>query len=204
MHIDVPSPIDLHLMSDASEWEQSAMAKRPWRTEFFARFASEIEAASPPVHRVLELGSGPGFLAAHLLAALGSITYILLDFSAAMHQLADARLGILASRAQFIERSFKEADWPEGLGQFDCIVTIQAVHELRHKRYAAELHTQARSLLTPSGVYLVCDHFFGEAGMKNDQLYMSIEEQRQALVAAGFSSVRSLMVKGGLVLHHAT
>jgi len=204
MHIDVPSPIDLRLMSDASEWEQSAMVKRPWRAEFFARFTSEIEAASPPVHRVLELGSGPGFLAAHLLEALSSIKYVLLDFSAAMHQLALARMGILASRAQFIERNFKEAGWTEGLGQFECIVTIQAVHELRHKSYAAELHAQVRSLLTPSGIYLVCDHFVGEGGMKNDQLFMTIDEQKQALITAGFSSVKQLMVKGGLVLHYAT
>jgi predicted methyltransferase len=120
-----------------------------------------------------------------------------------MHQLAMVRLGTLASRAQFIERNFKQESWADGLGQFECIVTNQAVHELRHKRYAVELHSQARALLTSGGVYLVCDHFVGEGGMKNDQLYMSAEEQKQILLAAGFSSVNQLMIKGGLVLHRA-
>jgi hypothetical protein len=29
-------------MSDASAWEATSMQKRPWRTEFFAKFADEI------------------------------------------------------------------------------------------------------------------------------------------------------------------
>jgi 16S rRNA G1207 methylase RsmC len=200
---DVPSPIDLRLPRDAREWEQSAMVKRPWRVEFFACFASEIAAASFELQRVLELGSGPGFLAAHLLSSFVKVEYTLLDFSAAMHQLAKARLGELAKRAAFIERSFKEANWSHDLGPFECIVTNQAIHELRHKRHAPQLHAQARTLLVPGGSYLVCDHFAGEGGMKNEALYMSVAEQEQALLAAGFRSVRQVMAKGGLVLHRA-
>jgi ubiquinone/menaquinone biosynthesis C-methylase UbiE len=201
---DVPSPIDLRLMADAREWEASAMSKRPWRTEFFAAFASAIAAATTPVHRVLELGSGPGFLAEHLLQELLEVSYVALDFSAAMHELAAKRLGSLASRVQFVERTFRENSWPHGLGQFECAVTNQAVHELRHKHHAGTLHAQVRRVLVPGGLYLVCDHFAGEGGMKNTQLFMSVEEQRSVLLAAGFSKVEQLLLKGGLVLHHAT
>ncbi len=201
---DVPSPIDLRLMADAREWEATAMSKRPWRTEFFAQFAAAI--ASAPIHvcRILELGSGPGFLAEHLLRKLPSVSYVALDFSPAMHQLAAERLGLLASRVQFAERSFREADWANGLGQFECVVTNQAVHELRHKCHASALHGQVRRLLSPGGCYLVCDHFAGEGGMRNEQLYMSVREQQSALLGAGFSKVEQLLLKGGLVLHHAT
>ena len=200
---DIPSPIDLRLAQDALEWEQSAMQKRPWRAEFFARFASEVAEVSPKVQRVLELGSGPGFLAKHLLQSLSHVEIVLLDFSSAMHELARVRLGGLANRAAFIERSFKESNWHVGLGAFGCVVTNQAVHELRHKRHAAQLHAEVRTLLNPGGVYLVCDHFAGEGGMKNESLYMSIAEQKNALQLAGFASVRQVMAKGGLVLHHA-
>jgi SAM-dependent methyltransferase len=200
---DVPSPIDLRLIDDALEWERSAMQRRPWRTEFFARFAEEIAASRPAPGRVLELGSGPGFLALHLLKALPGVSYVLLDFSAAMHALAKARLGEMASGAVFVERSFKAPGWTAGLGRFDAVVTHQAVHELRHKRHAPALHRQAHALLAPGGSYLVCDHFVGEGGMANDQLYMTIEEQKQALVDAGFASVTQVMCKGSLVLHHA-
>lgn len=200
---DVPSPIDLRLMADARNWEATAMSKRPWRKEFFERFAAVIASAPIPVNRMLELGSGPGFLAEHLLQALPTVSYIALDFSSAMRQLAANRLGPLASRVQFVERSFRESDWSEGLGRFDCVVTIQAVHELRHKCYAPELHAQVKQVLEPDGLYLVCDHFFGEGGMKDDQLYMSVEEQREALLNAGFATVEQLMLQGGLVLHYA-
>ncbi|WP_020182214.1 class I SAM-dependent methyltransferase [Methylotenera sp. 1P/1] len=201
---EVPSPIDLRLMSDAKEWESTAMSKRPSRIEFFAEFAAAIKAAQVPVSRVLELGSGPGFLAKHLLIALPAITYVALDFSTAMHELAGKRLGSCSSRVQFVERSFRDPAWSLGLGSFEAIVTNQAVHELRHKHYAQELHTQARKLLVPGGVYLVCDHFFGEGGMKNDQLYMTASEQYEALASAGFVSVEQLLLKSGLILHRAT
>lgn len=190
-------------MADAREWEAEAMAKRPWRAEFFAAFGTELAAKLSVGGRVLELGSGPGFLAEHLLRALPEISYVLLDFSTAMHELARERLGALTARAEFVERSFKDHLWCEDVGRFDAVVTIQAVHELRHKRYARALHSQVRSLLAQGGSYLVCDHFAGDDGMKNAELYMSVEEQKAALVSAGFSNVRQVLLEGGMVFHHA-
>jgi ubiquinone/menaquinone biosynthesis C-methylase UbiE len=201
--LDVPSPIDLRLMSDACEWERIAMQKRPWRVEFFSTFAEELSRQKPPVFRVLELGSGPGFLACHLLNALPNVRMVLLDFSAAMHELAKQRLGPLVDRVEFVEGNFKDSLWSECLTLFDAVVTHQAVHELRHKRYAQELHTQAKTVLRPGGSYLVCDHFFGPDGMSNDQLYLTVDEQKSAIESAGYRSVRQVLLKGGLVLHHA-
>lgn len=200
---DVPSPIDLRLMPDAREWEKTAMEKRPWRSEFFSTFAIELLQLESPVARVLELGSGPGFLASHLLSALPNLRMVLLDFSMAMHDLARQRLGSMVSRAEFVASSFKDVDWPKGLMHFDAVVTNQAVHELRHKRYAGALHQQVKAVLRPGGSYLVCDHFYGPGGMSNDQLYMTIDEQRVAIESAGFASVRQILLKGGMVLHHA-
>ncbi len=199
---DVPSPIDLTRMDDAREWAQQAMLKRPWRTEFFAEFARVLDEGE--AQQVLELGSGPGFLARHLLEALPQIQYTALDFSAAMHELAAERLGALQSRVRFVERSFREPAWVEGLGPFDHVVTHQAVHELRHKRYTPMLHEQVRGLLAPGGRYLVCDHFSGPGGMKNDQLYMTIDEQREALQRAGFARVEPVLLKRGLMLYLAS
>jgi len=119
-----------------------------------------------------------------------------------MHTLAQSRLQNFASQTVFVERNFRQPDWIEGLGKFDFVLTNQAVHELRHKRHAVAFHRDVKQLLKPNGTYLVCDHFVGEDGMKNDQLYMTIEEQRNALIAAGFK-VEQRLKKGGLVLHHA-
>jgi hypothetical protein len=60
-----------------------------------------------------------------------------------------------------------------------------------------------RSLLVPGGQYLVCDHFAGEGGMQNDQLYMTVDEQRATLMDAGFVDVSPLLIKSGFVLHQA-
>ena len=199
--IDVPSPIDLRRKPDAEAWAQAAMSRRPWREDFFVRIASEI--AASPRRRVLELGSGPGFLARAVIEALGDVDYTLLDFSNAMHQLARNRLGELGARARFVTSSFRDSGWIHGLGRFDAVVTMQAVHELRHKAYARELHAQVKSVLAEGASYLVCDHYVGADGMTDDQLYMTVEEQRLALEAAGFPFVRELLRKRGLVLHRA-
>ena len=200
MTIDVPSPIDLRLMQDARPWAETALARRPVRPEIFDAFAREIGAGP---RRVLELGSGPGFLAEHLLCANPELAYVALDFSGAMHQLAAERLGERTAGVTFAERSFREPAWVDGLVPFDVVVTNQAVHEQRHKDHAAALHAQVPPLLAPGGVYLVCDHFLGEGGLSNDQLYMTVAGQREALLRAGFASVDEVMVKGGLALHRA-
>jgi 16S rRNA G1207 methylase RsmC len=154
--------------------------------------------------RVLELGSGPGFLAAYLLDVLPAVWLTLLDFSAPMHSLALARVGPRAARVRFLERSFKEQDWSHGLGRFDAVITNQAVHELRHKGYAVQLHAAVKEVLKPGGPYLVSDHFFGAGGLSDHQLYMTAAEQREALLSAGFSVVQEVAAAGTLVIHRAT
>jgi predicted methyltransferase len=179
------------------------MSKRPWRALFFQRFVEELQLLAVSPLQILELGSGPGFLARCILDAIPSAEYAMLDFSPAMHRLARERMTPHLGRTRQLLVNFKDVGWTIGLGQFDAVVTHQAVHELRHKKHAATLHRSARTLLRPHGVYLVCDHYVGGDGMSNASLYMSIDEQRAALEAAGFISVERLLEMKGLVLHRA-
>ena len=152
---------------------------------------------------LLELGSGPGFLALHILTRRPGIDYTLLDFSPAMHTLAQRRLEIVDGAAvKYIECDFKANGWTVGLGQYGAVLSNQAVHELRHKRYAQDFFVQVRSLLKPRGILLFCDHYCGEGGVSNDQLYMNLEEQRAVLRGAGFKAVE-VLVKGGRALYCA-
>jgi SAM-dependent methyltransferase len=199
---DLPGPIDLRDARDAREWERTAQA-RPGRAEMFEAFSRELRRLGHDP-AVLDLGSGPGFLADHLLHVLPNLQLTLLDFSAPMHELARARLGPKASRVSFVERSFKDSDWPLGLGPFDVVVTNQAVHELRHKRYAPEIHAAVRKILKPGGTYLVSDHFFGDGGLHDQELYMTATEQREALLAARFSEVEKVAEFGSLIMHRAS
>lgn len=200
---DVPSPVDLRDSIDALEWERTAQA-RLGRAQIFAAFADELKKINKQQLEVLELGSGPAFLAAYLFNALPSLRMTLLDFSSAMHDLARRRLHKDTGRARFVELNFKEAGWQEGLGTFDAVITNQAVHELRHKRYAVGLHTEVKKVLRPGAPYLVSDHFFGEGGLPNDQLYMTVAEHREALLKAGYLTVYQVASAGSLVMHRAT
>ena len=197
---DVPNPIDLRSVEDAREWAASAMLKRPWREHIFQRFIAELRALGHNPLRVLELGSGPGFLAQRVLEAIPGGEYTMLDFSPAMHDLARERLGFLMQHVHQVLADFKCDGWSAGLGEFDAVLTNQAVHELRHKRHALKLHQTVRSLLRSRGYYLVCDHYFGDDGMTNAALYMTVDEQRRCLEEAGFS-VTNLLAMRGLVLH---
>lgn len=199
---DVPSPIDFCDPRDARAWERTAQA-RPGRSDMFQVFGQELAVMGTRDLRVLDLGSGPGFLAEYLIDAIPAVRLTLLDMSAPMHRLAADRLGSRAARVAFVERSFKDEGWADGLGPFDAVITNQAVHELRHKRYATRLHSAVKGLLAPAGMYLVCDHFCGEGGFSNDQLYMTIEEQGTALREAGFPDVQPIARAGTMVMHRA-
>ncbi|MFD1121445.1 class I SAM-dependent methyltransferase [Methylophilus flavus] len=204
MQPEIPSPIDLRDPATAADWAQSALVKRPWRPEFFQAFADTILKHFPAgAVRILELGSGPGFLAEHLLQALPESQYVALDFSAAMHALARQCVGPGREHIHFIERNFLTPDWSQGLGVFDVVVTMQAVHELRHKTRASALHQQVKSLLQSDGYYLLCDHHTDTGGMQNTELYMSVSEQKSALMTAGFTHVEQILNKGGMALHQA-
>jgi len=202
--IDVPSPVDLRTMADAREWADSAMRKRPWREEFFQAIARELCLLNPSQLAVLELGSGPGFLALRILETFPAITYLALDFSSSMHLLAKKRLGSLADRVQFLEADFKASDWSVGLPMFDAVFSVQAIHELRHKQHAPSLYQIVRSLLRSGGVFFMCDHFIGPDGMIDEALYMTPEEHEHALAAGGFIKVDLLLRKGGLILFRAS
>lgn len=199
---DVPSPIDLQAEADARAWAAAANEVRPWRLTFFEAIAEALPGDRPL--RVLELGSGPGFLAEHLLRRNPQVQVVLLDFSAPMQVLARERLQPFADRVTHVERSFRDEGWADGLGRFDAVVTNQAVHELRHRRHAPALHRQVRAVLEEGGPYLVSDHHTGEGGMSNEALYMSVEEQRDTLAGAGFDRVDELLRLKGMVLHRAS
>jgi hypothetical protein len=110
---DVPSPINWQSPNDVAEWERTAQT-RPGRAEMFESFLDELQALGDTNATVLEPGSGPACLAAFLLDVLPTLRLTLMDFSAPMHDLARARLGPRAAQVTFLQRSFKNQDWPRG------------------------------------------------------------------------------------------
>lgn len=196
---EIPDNVDFQNPAEARAWTEKA-AQRPWREEFFRLFAKELASTAAEELSVLELGSGPGFLAQRILEVLPHVHYTALDFSPTMHALAHARLGGLSGGVRFVEANFKLPDWNIGLPTFDAVISMQSVHEVRHKSRVPALYATVRKLLHKGGLLLVCDHFAGEGGKPDTELYMTVEEQGQVLRQAGFSPVTLLLQKHGLAL----
>src|SRR3989442_6545327 len=89
---DVPYGNDWDSAEEVAAWAEEADRIRPWRAAIRDHIARRV-ATLPPGARVLELGSGPGFLAHRVLQRCPSLEgYTLLDFSEPMLALSQERL----------------------------------------------------------------------------------------------------------------
>jgi ubiquinone/menaquinone biosynthesis C-methylase UbiE len=198
---DVPYGNDWDSAEEVAAWAEAADRIRPWRAQIRDHIARRI-AMLPPGARVLELGSGPGFLAHRVLARCPNLEgYTLLDFSEPMLALSRARLATVPA-ATFVLASFKCEGWTRRVGgPFDCALSMQAVHELRNKRHALRLYEQVYQVLTVPGRIMICDHTPFDDSSASTALYMTEHEQQEALAAVGFTSVRIEFRMDSLVLY---
>jgi SAM-dependent methyltransferase len=198
---DVPYGNDWDSATEAAAYGESADRARPWRAEIRDQIAARIATLGPRA-RVLELGAGPGLLAHRVLERCPNLeTYTLMDFSAPMLALSRQRLAAFPA-ASFVLASFKSDDWMRRVdGPFDCVVSTQAVHELRHKRHAPRLYEQVYQLLAVPGLVLICDHTPLDDSPKSLALYMTEQEHQHALADAGFANVHVELATKGLVLY---
>lgn len=194
---DLPIRVDFRDLATARTWIEETRIKRPYRPRFFAAFCAAL--ASRPKLRILELGSGPGQLAREILVHCDVQTYVALDFSPAMHEIAAEHLGELASRVTFVTRDFREPGWANHLGMFDAVVTLQAAHETRHKRHLVPLLERARSVVAPGGVLLYADHYLTPE-TKLPALAPARDEQPLALERAGFVGIKLRYEEGNMAL----
>ena len=203
---DVPPGEDFLDSAVAAAWADAAIRKRPWRAIIFDQFVNAVLESSTPAPRILELGSGPGFLAEQVLDRCPSVaSYTLLDFSEAMQEQSRRRLGRHAARTHFVHADFKIDAWPAVAGgPFDFVLSLQAVHELRHKRHAPRLYEQIQRVLSPSGELIVCDHLPEMTTIPRHRLlYMSIPEQLAAFADAGFSNARVIWSEHEMAMYRA-
>ncbi len=83
--------------------------------------------------------------------------------------------------------NFKEPNWPRRVpGDFDAVISMQAVHEIRHKRHVPWLYVQAATLLRPEAVLIICDaEPTPEQSEEQRQLASTRREQEYAMLWAG-------------------
>jgi len=201
---DVPNPINFHDLAEAQEWVKQAEQRRPWRAAIFELFADTLNQHSDREISVLELGSGPGLLARQILADCKVRSYVAVDYSAAMHTLAGRVLTPFSGRVEFVQRDFRDVDWRRGLPTFDAIVTLQAVHEVRHNRHIPKLLSEIYDSLARNGLFLFCDHYSDPHSSElHSKLYLTREEQPVVLADAHFADIRCLFEKDGMAFYSA-
>jgi cyclopropane fatty-acyl-phospholipid synthase-like methyltransferase len=196
---DVPTPIDLRDPDVVQAWIDAAEHVRPWRPQLRSCMAELLRDRLPAGMRVLELGPGPGLLAETILGICSVASYTLLDFSPPFLAMCRERLDA-SGVAQVILGDFRHADWPRLVQPpYDAVVSMQAVHELRHKRHAAGLYAQALPLLRPGGLLVVCDHM-PKDDARTIALHATDVEQHSALSAAGFDDVTTHLLINGMYI----
>jgi ubiquinone/menaquinone biosynthesis C-methylase UbiE len=203
---DVPYGENFHDEGEAAAWADAAMRKRPWRSTIFERFAATVLESETDRPRVLELGSGPGFLAEHVLDHCPSIAeYTLVDFSQAMLGQSRRRLSQHAARTNFVQADFKNESWTAAVrGPFDLVFSLQAVHELRHKRHAPRLYEQIRSVASSRSEFVVCDHLPEAVHTpRHVVLYMTVTENLAALAKAGFNDAMLIWSDHAMAMYRA-
>lgn len=197
---DVPSPIDLRNLAEARAWVTDTVARRPSRPRFFEAFVAALSDHFTRPFSVVELGSGPGHLAASILGGCQVSSYVAMDFSDAVHLLAREHLGEAANRVHFLTADFKD-DWPDIASGADAVITMQAAHEVRHKRHQPALLAKIHRALAPSGLLLFCDHYWELGSSKHPDLYFEKDELPLQLARAGFSRLRLLLDESGMLLY---
>ena len=104
--------------------------------------------------------------------------------------------------ASFVLASFKSEEWTRRVGgPFDCVLSMQAVHELRHKRHALRMYEQVYQVLTVPGRIMICDHTPFDDSSASTALYMTEREQQEALAEAGFTNVHIELTMDSLALY---
>jgi SAM-dependent methyltransferase len=195
--IDYTGPHDYFDESYVRQWERVANSRRPFRVQFFDAFAAEINLLSNP--KVLDLGSGPGFLAEQILSRCEVASYHLFDFSPHMISLSRARLAPFGERVRFHQGSFLDRGWWQSLpGPFDAVVSLQAVHELRDASRIAQLYSELRPLLAEGGAVLIADQVNSDT--RKEEHLLTVDEHKAALGGAGFEDVRQVCAAGDLAM----
>jgi SAM-dependent methyltransferase len=161
-----------------------------------------LEFVPPAPRRVLDLGTGDGYLIARVRDARPGTTGVAVDFSDEMLGRALARFEA-AGDVEVVDHDF-ERPLPAAWGSFDLVVSAYAIHHVVDERKRA-LYAEVYERLEPGGVFCNLEHVdsptpelhqaFLEAIGRGDEeddpsnKLASVEEQLAWLRQVGFEQV---------------
>lgn len=147
-------------VSDVNWWSRPAWARRylrerdgiPHRAEGVAVL---VELLPPEPRRVLDLGTGDGYLMGVVRAARPGVTGVACDFSEEMLERARTRFGT-TDEVDVVAHDLNDP-LPGAWGAFDVVVSSFAIHHVHDARKRA-LYAEVHDLLEPGGLLLNLEH----------------------------------------------
>ena len=144
-----------------TRWDRQQEGYLPDREERFTALIDAVEAgAGRPDPLVLDLGCGPGSLAARLLDRLPDATVVAIDADPLLLALGQACYGDRPG-LRFADRDLSLPGWTAALGltaQVDAAVSTTALHWLPPAGLRT-LFAELAGVLRPGAVFLNGDHF---------------------------------------------
>jgi cyclopropane fatty-acyl-phospholipid synthase-like methyltransferase len=165
------------------------------RLQLFDMILAEVEKLGKPDAHVVELGTGPGYMARHILERNDHISFEALDFSDVFFDVARETIADLCHRVTFTNADLMDQSWPRKLTrQPDAIISTWALHDLGGQQPVADVYARSFETL-PSGGLLVNGDFIKPDGTDWDYEpgRFEIDRHLDFLRAAGFKDPKSLI-----------
>jgi len=161
-------------------WDRQQEHYMPDREERFAVIADVVEeVVGRPDPLIVDLGIGPGSLAARLVARIPAATVVGVDADPLLRGLAELVHG--SDRLRVVAADLREDEWFEALDLDrapDAFVSTTALHWMDRAPLRA-LITRCGAALQPGGVFVDGDHLHeGAAGPRLDDLTRALTTRR--------------------------
>jgi SAM-dependent methyltransferase len=140
--------------------QEGYMANREERFAVIVDVVAEVSGGEP--RWILDLGCGPGSLAARVLERFPGASVVALDNDPVLMLLGRRAYGDFGGRLSWVQADLRSPDWPgavSAFGRFDAVVSTTALHWLERDALRAA-YAGAVSVLEPHGVVVNGDHFF--------------------------------------------
>ena len=160
----------------------------PQRSEISAHICDRLLSATGSEFRILELCTGPGALAAAVLASVPVSEYVGVDVSAPSLEYASRRVPDQAERFVWLQADLNEDAWRSDVsGQCDAVISMQSIHDLGGELEVARIFRIARELLRQDGRFIYADLLRSPSDpLGSNPGRFTVAQHLELLRAAGF------------------
>lgn len=164
------------------------------RLQLFDMILGAVDALGKPAAHVVELGTGPGYMARYILERNADISFEALDFSSEFMDIARETIGDLGDRVSFTKADLMDQSWPQRLSRTpDAIISTWTLHDLQSQKAVADVYARCFETLPKGGVLANGDFIKPDgASWEFEPGRFEIDRHLQFLRDAGFDAPRSI------------